>query len=293
MMQLSDSHRYVCDTCGEKYATKTGISKHACLNKKRRRPEVDFRIYDVRHCKYCGSVFATFEENKSHECEYQFAEDPKMFRCRFCIMDMSKNSYNKHMMRHLAPGKDWVCGFCDRKLADEPALNNHLTTHTGDKPFKCPHEDCEQSFINKQLLLRHSRFHGVDIPVYSCKICNKEVASKYHLKSHMKIHNSFFECQLCKMQCASKDELKEHYQASHLPFPCSFCDKTFTLPRYLKMHEKLHSPIDPKPHKCEFCLSSKAFSKMALLLNHVFKVHNEAFDEWKRQHPEIFNRSSC
>ncbi|CRL00844.1 CLUMA_CG014095, isoform A [Clunio marinus] len=340
----TNSHRFVCTTCGERYITHSGIAKHACMNKKRRRPEVDFmdkeayvvsmdcspllagfsivlkdgraafltsnnlkfdpnhacmnkkrrrpevdfRIFDVRHCKYCGFSFPSFEENKAHTCQYQFPDDPKMFRCRFCLLDMSKNSYNKHMNRHLEPEKEWICVYCSKKLSDEVSLNLHLTTHTGDKPFRCPYDGCEQSFINKQLLTRHSRFHGVDIPVYACKICNKEVASKYHLKTHMKIHEDIFGCQLCKTEFDSKDLLKEHYQKDHLPYPCTFCDKTFVLPRYLKMHEKLHTPTTPKPHKCEFCISNKSFSKLALLLNHVYKVHAELFDEWKIQHPELF-----
>lgn len=211
------------------------------------------------------------------------------------------------MGRHLAPEKDWVCGFCNKKLSDEAGLNIHrecalqfdpesifpelyflVTTHTGDRPFKCPYEGCGQSFISKLLLVRHSRFHGAEIPVYTCQICNKEVASKYHLKSHMKIHSDIVECQLCKMEFETRDALKEHYQESHQPYHCAYCDKTFTLPRYLKMHEKLHNPIE-KVFKCEFCLGNKTgFTKFTLLTNHVFKVHTENFDEWKQTNQEIF-----
>lgn len=104
----------------------------------------------------------------------------------------------------------------------------------------------------------------------------------------MKIHTNTFECQLCKTECESKESLKLHYQESHMPFPCSYCDKTFILPRYLKMHEKLHNPSEPKQFKCEFCMAPKSFTKLALLLNHIFKAHNEQFDEWKKQNPGIF-----
>lgn len=162
-----------------------------------------------------------------------------------------------------------------------------MKTSSSDKPYKCTYEDCGMSFINKQLLTRHSRFHGVEIPVYTCKMCNKEVASKYHLKSHMKTHNDQVECQLCKNVFDTRDELKDHYQAKHVPYPCSQCDKMFTLPRYLKMHEKLHNPLE-KGFQCEFCMATKAFTKMALLLNHVYKSHPEQFDTWKEHHPEIF-----
>lgn len=255
------------------------------MNKKRRRPDVDFRIFDVRHCKYCGLSFSTYEENKAHLCDYQFKDDPKLFRCRFCYVDISKSSYNKHVMKHLDSGTSWICGFCDKKLSDENALNVHLTTHTGDKHYKCTFENCNQSFINKQLLTRHTRFHGVEIPVYNCRICNKEVASKYHLKTHEKIHDSLVECQLCKLGFEGKEDLKTHYQDFHEPFPCSMCDKIFVLPRYLKMHEKLHNPGD-RPHSCLYCV--KSFTKVALLMNHVYKVHASKFEEFKLEQPEIF-----
>jgi predicted nucleic acid-binding Zn ribbon protein len=91
----SKTYRYVCETCGEKFTTRTGIIKHACLNRKRKRPEKDFRTVDVRHCKYCDLWFESYEENKSHDCNYQMGYDPKMFKCRFCFLEMSKNSYNK------------------------------------------------------------------------------------------------------------------------------------------------------------------------------------------------------
>lgn len=162
-----------------------------------------------------------------------------------------------------------------------------VTTHTGDKPFKCPFDNCEQSFISKQLLTRHSRFHGAEIPIYTCKICEKEVASKYHLKNHMKIHSEQVECQLCKTDFDSREALKEHYAVAHNPYLCTFCDKSFTLPRYLKMHEKLHKP-NVKNYRCDYCLAEKSFTKTALLMNHIYKVHNEQFETWKLEHPDVF-----
>lgn len=95
------------------------------MNKRRKRPEYDFRTFDVRHCKYCGLQFETFEENKAHNCENQFEDQPKLFRCRFCNIDMSKSSYNKHMGRHLEPDKEYICGYCNKKLSDENGLAIH------------------------------------------------------------------------------------------------------------------------------------------------------------------------
>lgn len=92
-------------------------------------------------------------------------------------MDMSKNSYNKHMMKHLDT-QEYICGLCDKRLANESSLQVHLSVHSGDKSYKC--DKCDKCFINKILLTRHSRFHGNEIPIFKCEICNREVASKVY-----------------------------------------------------------------------------------------------------------------
>lgn len=267
--------------CGEKFTTKTGIAKHSCLNRKRKRPEKDFRTVDVRHCKYCDLWFSSYEENKNHICKFQSSSDQKNFVCRFCMVEMSKNSFNKHMSRHLNP-KEYVCKLCDKKLACEKALITHLTTHSGNRPFSCNY--CDKSFINKTLLIRHSRFHGVQVQHFKCSVCDKEMASKYHLKTHMLLHSELQICKICKETFSTREKLKEHYQSTHEPYRCSMCSKTFVLARYLKMHEKLHTGETTKHYNCIYC--HKQFSKRALA-NHVFSLHHEFFNEWKDKNMEF------
>lgn len=191
-------------------------------------------------------------------------------------MEMAKNSFNKHMSKHMDTN-EYLCSLCDKQLATEAALLNHLTVHSGDKPYKC--DKCDKSFINKSLLTRHSRFHGNEIPVYKCGICNREVASKYHLKTHqMTMHRDEVICQVCKESFASKEQLKLHYKNEHEPHVCRECGKKFSLLRYLKMHEKLHNEVTTPLLKCDFC--NKCFSRRSIA-NHVFKNHPSSFDEWR------------
>lgn len=198
------------------------------------------------------------------------------------MTEMSKNSFNKHMSRHLN-SKEYVCKLCDKKLACERALITHLTTHSGNRPHICSF--CGKSFINKTLLTRHSRFHGIKVPQYKCTECDKEMASKYHLKTHMlQVHGDVQICQICKENFPTREKLKEHYQNNHEPYRCNFCTKTFVLPRYLKMHEKLHKGEPTRQYSCSFCL--KQFSKRALA-NHVFSSHNENFNEWRDKNMEF------
>lgn len=186
------------------------------------------------------------------------------------------------MSRHIDT-KEYVCKLCEKKLASEKALITHLTTHSGNRPFACNY--CSKSFINRTLLMRHSRFHGVQVPQYKCPICNKEMASKYHLKTHLlQLHGKYQICQICKENLPSREKLKEHYEKNHEPYRCEFCSKTFVLPRYLKMHEKLHKGSTTRQYNCTFC--SKQFSKRALA-NHVFSAHPENFNEWRDKNLEF------
>lgn len=127
LMLHSNTQRYICHKCGSRFTTNTGMARHSC-EKKRKKPLVDFRTYNLRYCKYCDVTFSSLAENEKHTCP-NLLPDPKCFRCRFCQRDFSKHSYNKHMSKH--SDTKWVCHICNRELADERALNLHISIHTG------------------------------------------------------------------------------------------------------------------------------------------------------------------
>lgn len=265
---------YICENCGEKFFTPNGIRNHSC-EKKRKRPEVDFRTYDQRYCRFCDSNFTSMDERKLHNCAYENPDNPKTVFCRFCDKLLNKLAFNRHVEIH--SGVDWFCNICSRKLATERALKIHLTTHTGNKSYKC--KLCTETFINKVVLGRHMRFHGTSVKLYSCKHCSKELSSETSLKSHVqRVHNASAQCELCKELFTSKDDLKRHISESHEPSLCRFCNKSFALPRYLKMHEKLHNDDSSSKMQCQFCFK---LLYVKCLKPHVFRAHPDQFVCWQ------------
>jgi hypothetical protein len=269
---------YICENCGEKFFTPYGMKKHSCQKqKKRRRPEVNYRITDMRHCRFCDTRFPNQEANQAHTCRYQFPEDPKNCVCRVCDKTMSKLVFNRHMETHT--GIDWICLVCDRQVMTERALKRHMTTHTGDKPFGC--ELCTERFMSKLLLERHMRFHGGPVKVYRCEFCFKELSTETVLRRHLLLHKSTCFCELCKAKFNTREELNYHLQSAHEPSVCNVCNKSFMLPRYLKMHMKLH--YDPsEKFNCPYC--SKTF-KFKRLKPHVFRAHQDVFQKWQMENP--------
>lgn len=271
---------YICENCGEKFYTPNGIKNHNC-EKKRRRPERDFRTYDQRNCRFCDTSFESLDSKNAHNCMFQDPNDPKIVICRHCGKLLNKLAFNRHLEIH--SGKDWICNICDRKLATERALKVHITTHTGNKPYKC--KQCSETFINKVVLERHMRFHGGETKVYRCDFCSKDLSSETSLKSHVqRVHETSAQCELCKEIFPTRDHLKDHINTFHEPSICQHCNKSFALPRYLKMHEKLHENDSTIKMQCQYCTKSfigKYFK------SHIYKVHREQFDAWQAANPNL------
>jgi KRAB domain-containing zinc finger protein len=158
-----------------------------------------------------------------------------------------------------------------------------MTTHSGNKPYKC--KLCPESFINKVVLDHHMRFHGVTIKTFQCNFCSKQLCSETSLKNHIqRLHKSISQCELCKQEFQNRDLLRQHLQEEHKPSVCQVCDKSFVLPRYLKMHEKLHFEGDLPRIQCSVC--SKVLGIKSIRA-HVFRQHQDQFDAWKRANPTI------
>ncbi|KAF9454004.1 hypothetical protein P691DRAFT_771005 [Macrolepiota fuliginosa MF-IS2] len=51
------------------------------------------------------------------------------------------------------------CKFCGKLFNRPSSLRIHLNSHTGEKPFVCPHADCGRSFSVLSNMRRHARVH--------------------------------------------------------------------------------------------------------------------------------------
>lgn len=99
---------HICPTCGENFYTSNGIKNHSCA-RKQKRPEKDFRIHDLRRCRYCNQKFSSLDENNAHKCPNAHPTDPKLVICRSCGKAISRSTFNRHMEFH--SGIDWICRY--------------------------------------------------------------------------------------------------------------------------------------------------------------------------------------
>ena len=77
------------------------------------------------------------------------------------------------------------CQICLKTFTTAQSRDNHMITHTGEKPYSC--EICGKSFSRSSHLNQHMRTHIGEKP-YSCEICGKSFSQSGHRKRHMDKH---------------------------------------------------------------------------------------------------------
>ena len=102
-------------------------------------------------CKKCGDVFANRELLLRH----------------------------RESMHH----KVWPCEHCDQVFKVKRMLENHIRTHTKEKPFQC--HICAALFTQKAGLMAHILCHDEFRPKRSCPKCSKMFVRKHDLKRHL------------------------------------------------------------------------------------------------------------
>ena len=101
-----------------------------------------------------------------------------------------------------------TCSICSYKFKGRQRnirAKNHMSIHTGYKPFKC--ENCPKAFPDKPKLNEHMRSVHTDEheKPFKCKECEKSYSQKSHLQTHERIHTGEkpFKCMKC-FKCFSQ-----------------------------------------------------------------------------------------
>lgn len=145
-----------------------------------------------------------------------------------------------------------------------------------EKKFKCSNRNCKRNIIAFETQIEldeHNLLHLKQIHANECPICNKILASKSKLQTHMEKRHipKSFTCDNCGKVFRSKDNLRLHmsHHRKHFVVECRACQKTYKSMQSLRYHLRQHF----EHHQCETCgtVSAREESVKSRLLTHFFR----------------------
>ncbi|EPY50312.1 RNA polymerase III transcription factor tfiiia [Schizosaccharomyces cryophilus OY26] len=181
---------------------------------------------------------------------------------------------------------NYACPYeeCDKQYSRPSLLEQHLRTHSNERPYVCQHPGCEKSFFRSSHLKSHQRFH-TRIKPFTCTYegCSSSFYTLQHLLRHEVIHKKPkpYVCtwEGCSQRFVKHQQLRLHIANEHThasPFPCTHagCTQGFSTKQKLQNHiSRIHEKV--VTYKCphESCIDSPGFEKWSQLQGHIREAH--------------------
>jgi len=265
--------KFICKTCNARFKRKQHLTSHEMCHSTQGRPFA---------CSLCPKTFKRMDYLKSHLRERHTKESS--YTCDICSRPFSR-AYTRdiHIRKFHATETTWKykCSFCNKNFMTTTEFENHISSHTKEKPFTC--EECGFIFQNKSNLRYHvTTIHGNAPYRHFCDICNKGFDRLLVLNKHKETHlplaerTTMEQCPFCEKQLSSKGSLQSHLKLhlgeEHARLQCDFCVETYATLGALQKHKRLkHSQGSVMRFKCDQC--HKSYATSSGLKEHIVVKH--------------------
>ncbi|OXA45291.1 zinc finger protein 726 [Folsomia candida] len=253
-MDLKPGKKWGSPKCSKTFETYNGLTRHSVCHDSdakvkceicsvicKNRPTLSshkWRFHSNRKrpsCHICHGVFSSSISLRNHiEIMHSKKERPRL-PCTFpgCGKTyLTKGNVVRHVqIEHTQNSVRFPCTLCGKEFKRRNELEQHIPTHTTEKPHKCA--TCGRSFAHKGTLTSHEMTHleKSTRPVLQCHVCPQTFLSRSALQSHIRV---------------------EHENQRN--YPCALCNKRYSKPSYLKRHVVArHAANKELIHSCDKC----------------------------------------
>ncbi|XP_055918364.1 zinc finger protein 236-like [Eupeodes corollae] len=168
-----DKSKLTCPTCGNGFLTESTLTKHI--------QKVHSTDYD-NICEICAKIVRGNAAFERHMKEHEGVVQPR-FQCNICGMWLkTKRILVKHIEKH--DGITYPCKICGKHSASKGALQSHMSyVHDLSRKYSCTL--CEKSFKKAVALKEHMTTHTGEV-LYTCPHCPTTFNSRANMHSHRK-----------------------------------------------------------------------------------------------------------
>ncbi|XP_026873896.2 zinc finger protein 341 isoform X3 [Electrophorus electricus] len=180
-----------------------------------------------------------------------------------------------------AKGQKLKCNFCDKAFTKNFDLQQHIRSHTGEKPFQCI--VCGRAFAQKSNVKKHMQTHkvwpvGVHTAATRLPAAVKVVpASADEGAAHPAEGQEAQAVEQSKGELQAEPKVPGQAQNKQVllldsSYQCQFCAVKFSTYFQLKSHMTQHK--DEQVYRCVVKTCSQTFQKLDLFLEHI-RTHQE------------------
>ncbi|CAD7078156.1 unnamed protein product [Hermetia illucens] len=178
-----EERQYFCEDCGKAFPTNNLLQTH--------RRYVHENAYG-QMCHICAKVIRGKRLFAKHQLEHAGVTEPRV-QCEICGAWLKhQHSLKKHLMRHEEAQNQHICTMCGKVAPSKGALRSHIHyVHASARSFKC--SVCDKGFKKAIVLKEHMTTHTGEV-LYTCPHCPKTFNSHANMHAHRKkVHRKEWE----------------------------------------------------------------------------------------------------